>query len=38
MCVDSGRKPSCLVMGQVLGKGPERRLEKLGEAVGARGQ
>lgn len=36
MCVDSGRAPSCLVMGQVLGKGPERRLEKPGR--GSRGQ
>lgn len=36
MCVDSGPAPSCLVMGQVLGKGPERRLEKPGR--GSRGQ
>lgn len=37
MCVDSGRVPSCLVMGQVLGKGPERRLEKPGRGSRGRG-
>lgn len=35
--MDSGRKPSCLVMGQVLGKGPERRLEKPGRGSRGRG-
>lgn len=35
--MDSGRAPSCLVMGQVLGKGPERRLEKPGRGSRGRG-